>query len=194
LPNFEVRKEANVPDPDAGLESQLRNIERTYGVPIETWFAVIEASKLTKHTDVIAMLKRDHGVAHGAAHRLSLTYRARGDGQASDPIEALYSGRSPEVRRIHDALMRYITALSADIEVAPKRNYISLRRRKQFAMLQPAPARVDLGLILPDTPPGNRLEAAGSFNRLFTHRVRVTQPRVDAELGSWIQKAHASAG
>jgi hypothetical protein len=34
------------------------------------WLAVIAASGLTKHTEVVAMLKKDYGMAHGAAHRV----------------------------------------------------------------------------------------------------------------------------
>jgi hypothetical protein len=37
------------------------------------------------------------------------------------------------------------------LEVAAMRGYLSLRRRKQFAMLQPSTTgRLDLGLVLPD--------------------------------------------
>jgi hypothetical protein len=184
-----------VADPGAGIESQLRNIERTYGVPIEQWFSVIAATSLERHADIVAMLKRDHGLAHGAAHRLSIVYRERLAGPAdANPVDALYRGRPPEVRAIHDALLAYVLALSADVEVAPKRGYVSLRRKKQFAMLQPAAGHVDLGLILKDAPADPRLEQAGSFNRLFTHRVRVAKPRVDRALGSWIGLAHAAAG
>ena len=60
-------------DVDAALQSQIRNIEATYGKPVDHWFAVIDASGLTKHNQVVAMLKADHGLAHGAAH-LSLIH------------------------------------------------------------------------------------------------------------------------
>ena len=48
-------------DVDAALQSQIRNIETTYGKPLDYWFAVIDSSGLTKHTEVVAMLKGDHG-------------------------------------------------------------------------------------------------------------------------------------
>ena len=57
-------------DVDAALQSQIRNIETTYGKSLGHWFAVIDASDLTKHNQVVAMLKADHGLAHGAAHRV----------------------------------------------------------------------------------------------------------------------------
>ncbi len=59
-------------DVDAAIQSQIRNIEATYGKPLDYWFTVIDTSDLTKHNQVVAMLKADHGLAHGAAYRVSL--------------------------------------------------------------------------------------------------------------------------
>ena len=58
-----------------GIAAQIRNIEARYGRPLPEWFGIIAASGLTKHTEVVAMLKADHGMAHGAAHRVSLLSR-----------------------------------------------------------------------------------------------------------------------
>jgi Domain of unknown function (DUF4287) len=79
-------------DVDAAMQSQIRNIEATYGKPLDHWFAVIDASGLAKHNQVVAMLKADHGLAHGAAHRVSLLSRQRHDAgvtQAPDPAAFL---------------------------------------------------------------------------------------------------------
>src|SRR5213078_3373780 len=104
-------------DVDAALQSQIRNIETTYGKPLDHWFAVIDASGLTKHNQVVAMLKADHGLAHGAAHRISLLARQRGDTGAapapSDPADALYDGAKAGLRPLHDALLGQIRALGA---------------------------------------------------------------------------------
>ena len=98
-------------DVDAALQSQIRNIEATYGKPLDHWFAVIDASGLTKHNQVVAMLKTDHGLAHGAAHRVSLLARQRGGvgrPAPSDPADALYAGAKAGLRPLHDALLGQI--------------------------------------------------------------------------------------
>ena len=82
-------------DVDAAVQSQIRNIEATYDKPLDHWFAVIDASGLAKHNQVVAMLKADHRLAHGAARRVSLLSRQRHDAgvtQAPDPAAALYAG------------------------------------------------------------------------------------------------------
>jgi hypothetical protein len=187
-------------DIDAALQSQIRNIEATYGKPLAHWFTVIDTSGLTKHNQVVAMLKADHGLAHGAAHRLSLLARQCSDAGAAgappDPAGALYAGAKAGLRPLHDALLGQIRALGA-FDIARKKGYLSLRRRKQFAMVQPSTtSRIDLGLILPATTPATgRLESAAKFNPLFTHRVRITAATdLDDELRGWLATAYALAG
>jgi len=185
-------------DVDAALQSQIRNIEATYGKPLSHWFAVIDASGLSKHNEVVAMLKGDHGLAHGAAHRVSLLARQRDSAAPAppDPTDALYVGAKARLRPLHDALLGEIRTLGA-FEIAPKKGYLSLRRRKQFAMVQPSTtSRIDLGLILPPaTPAAGRLESAAKFNPLFTHRVRITAATdLDDDLRGWLATAYALAG
>jgi hypothetical protein len=190
-----------------GIAAQVRNIEARYGKPLSEWFGIIAASGLTKHNEVVAMLKADYGMAHGAAHRVSLLSRqpaaqtpSAAPASAASPGEladGLYTGKKAALRPLHDQLMAAVTALGPDVSLAPKKGYLSLRRpRKQFAMIQPSAAgRIDLGLILPGAPAGGRLEAAGSFNALFTHRVRVTSAAdLDETLVGWLAAAYAAAG
>jgi hypothetical protein len=167
---------------EEGIQAQIRNIEATYGKPISQWLEIIAASGLTKHNDVVAMLKADYGMTHGAAHRISLVSRQASAPPAApshqaDPVGALYTGKKAALRPLHDALMTVITGFGDDVELALKKGYVNLRRRKQFAMLQPSGAgRIDVGLILPGEPAQGRLESAAGFNALFTHRVRVSAP------------------
>src|SRR5262249_292113 len=150
-----------------------RNIEATYGKSMSEWVAIISASGLTKHTDVVAMLKKDYGMTHGAAHRVSLVAReqasqAAAAGADSDPVSALYTGKTASLRPLPDALRPAIQAFGDEFNLPPKRGSRGRRRRKQFAMIQPSAAgRIDLGLILRDVPPDARLESAKGFNALF---------------------------
>ena len=189
---------------DEGLEAQIRNIEQQYGKPLGEWIALVKGSGLTKHTEIVAMLKSHYGMSHGSAHRVALKAReadavsiAKAAGASGrDPVAELYSGKKAGLKPLHDALMTAITTFGDDIELAPKKGYMSLRRRKQFAMIQPTTGtRIDLGLILNDVPATERLESAASFNALFTHRVRVnTINDVDAQVIAWLKQAYDLAG
>ena len=189
---------------DEGLEAQIRNIEERYGKPLSEWIAIVKESGITKHTDIVAMLKSNYGMSHGSAHRVALKSReadaasmvkaAKAGGR--DPIDEMFSGKKADLKPLYDTLMSTITSFGHDIELAPKKGYVSLRRKKQFAMIQPTTAtRIDIGLIFKDVPITERLESASSFNALFTHRIRVnTVNDVDEQLITWLKQAYDLAG
>jgi uncharacterized protein DUF5655/uncharacterized protein DUF4287 len=189
---------------DEGLESQIRTIEEKYGKSLSEWIAIVKKSGITKHSEIVAMLKSQYGMTHGAAHRIALKAReadaasivqtAKASG--TDPVADLYTGKKAGLKPLHDALMTAITMFGHDVELAPKKGYVSLRRKKQFAMIQPTTAtRLDVGIILKDVPTTERLESAAGFNALFTHRVRVNSiSDVDEQLITWLKQAYDLAG
>lgn len=189
---------------DKGLRTQIRNIEQQYGKPLDEWIALLKESNLTKHTDMVDLLKSTYGMSHGSAHRVALLAREADaaslvkDAKAAsrDPIEEMYGGKKAALKPLHDALMTAITSFGNDIEQVPKKGYVSLRRKKQFAMIQPTTAtRIDIGFILKGVLPTERLESASSFNALFTHRVRMnTISDIDEQLISWLKQAYNLAG
>jgi len=181
---------------EEGLRSQVRNIEATYGRPIDGWVALIRASGRTRHSDIVAFLKGEHGMSHGAANRVALVAIdvLTPKTVPSDPVGSLYAGAKKGLLPIHDAVMARVRSLGADIEVAPKKGYLSIRRRKQFAMIKPASKHLDIGLILPATPVAGRLESAATFNALFSHRVRIHSVEdIDDDLVRWLGEAYDRA-
>jgi len=93
------------------------------------------------------------------------------------------------------ALVTKVGGFGNDVDLSPKKAYVSLRRSKQFGLIQPSTAtRVDVGLNLKGVAPKGRLEASGSFNSMCTHRVRLESVKdVDAELVSWRKQAYEKA-
>ncbi len=182
---------------EEGLRTQLRNIETTYGRSIAEWVELIRGSGLIRHGQIVAMLKADHGLTHGSANRVALVAldAIAAKPAEADPVAALYAGDKSGLLPIHGRLMAALTSLVADIEIAPKRGYLSLRRRKQFAMIKPATNSVELGLILPGLAGSARLEAVGAADAMFSHRARIrTIDEVDPELIGWLTETYARAG
>ncbi len=99
------------------------------------------------------------------------------------------------LRPIYDALMTKILAFGTDIEQAPKKGYMSLRRQTQFATLHPSTkTRFDLGLKLKGIEPTARLEKAGSWNAMVSHRVRLESVKgVNEEVIRWLRAAYDAA-
>jgi len=169
------------------------------GRALPAWQQLVARSGKAKHGEIVAWLKSEHGVTHGYANLIA--HKSLGSDAGSkaaegeDLVGQQYAGAKAALRSIHDALVATISTFGADVELAPKKGYVSLRRSKQFGLIQPSTAsRVDVGIQLKGTPPGGRLEASGSFNAMVSHRVKLSSVAdVDAELVGWLKKAYDQA-
>lgn len=183
--------------PQDAEATMIANLKENTGKTLEQWLALVAKSKLVKHGEIVAMLKNDHGVTHGyanlIAHKALKSDAASAEG--GDLVDQQYSGAKSALKPIYDTLVAEINKFGEDVELAPKKAYVSIRRSKQFAILQPSTAtRLDVGINLKGVAPAGRLEASGSFNAMVTHRVRVESAKdVNKELIGWLKKAYESA-
>lgn len=179
-------------DPAAELAAMAANLEAKTGRSLDAWIVAAKASGHTRHKALVDWLKSEHGLGHGYANLVAhKTFQSdAGSTAAGHLVEGMFAGPKAAVRPIYDAVMAQVAALGG-AEQAPKKGYMSLRRAKQFALVQPSTKdRVDLGLNLKGVEPAGRLEAAGSWNAMVTHRVRLTAAgQVDAEIGDWLRQA-----
>lgn len=177
--------------------SMAKNIEAQTGKRVATWVKIARDNHLTRHREIVAWLKSKHSLSYGYANFLALQAIASGHVAQSDSdlVGAQFSGRKSALRPIYDRVLESIRKFAPDVEVAPKKHNVSVRRRKQFALLQPSTAtRLDIGLVLHGVTATDRLEPSGSFNAMFTHRVRVSSLKeVDAELIRWLKRAYNAA-
>jgi len=182
----------------AAEESQWRNLEAQTGRSRAQWIVLANAQGLAKHRELVAWLKSTHGLGHGNANLVAVRAREAAQGSAAgtdDLVAAQYAGAKEQLRPLYEQLIKTAQQLGADVEIAPKKTYVSLRRNKQFGLIQPSTAdRIDVGLNLKGVDPAGRLEASGSFNAMVSHRVRLAKgATVDAELKRWLKQAYEAA-
>jgi Domain of unknown function (DUF5655)/Domain of unknown function (DUF4287) len=192
---------------DKALETQLANIQKRSGKTLDQLTALVKNSGLEKHGEMVAMLKTTLGMGHGDAN--TLVHYSKGHPSFADSpaiasgataggndalLVAIYTGPKAALRPIHDAVMAQV-AKFGEFEIAPKKTYLSLRRKKQFAMVGPATnTRVEVGLNMKDVKGTARLEALPPGG-MCQYRVKLTSPAdVDAELLGWIRRAYDAAG
>lgn len=184
--------------PEEQLASMAANLEEKTGRALAEWSTLVHKSGRTKHGEVVSWLKANHGLTHGYANFVAhATFKTDSLSQTSagaDRVSEMFAGDKAALRPVFDAIMKDVRAFGSDIEESPKKGYLSLRRSTQFATLHPSTkSRFDVGLKLKGVPPEGRLEAAGSWNGMVTHRVRLTSVAdVDAELIGWLRKAYSA--
>jgi hypothetical protein len=187
---------------DKALETQLKNIQAKTGQTLDQLGEILRKSGFTKHGELRDFAKRELGLGHGDANTLVHTVlKAGGAGAAAssgaptgDVLAEIYNGPKAELRPIHDAFMAAIGTFG-EFEIAPKKGYVSLRRKKQFAMIGPGTkTRVDIGINmkgvngtgrLVEQPPGGMCQ----------YKVAVTDVKeIDKELLGWVRQAFDAAG
>jgi len=182
----------------ADEDSWMASLAAKTGKPIDEWIRIARATGLEKHSELVARLKADHGIGHGYANTIALKARGSDAGSMSeDDLEAqMFAGPKAAIRPVYDKVMALVGKLGGDVELAPKKGYVSLRRKKQFALVQPSTKdRLDLGLQLKGDAPAGRLEASGSWNAMVSHRVRIgSEAEVDGEVEAWLRDAYGRAG
>jgi hypothetical protein len=185
---------------EQALATQLRNIENKTGQDLNALRLAITGSGKTKHGEVRTWLMETYGLGYGDAN--TLAHAAAGsngaapaaDDGAADPLADIYTGKKAHLRSIHDAVMAAIQPWG-DFEVAPKKGYVALRRKKQFAMLGPKTAdRAELGINLKDDVGSERI-VAQKPGGMCQYAVAFTSPDdVDAEILSVLRRAFDAAG
>lgn len=181
---------------DGAIASFERNIEAQTGKSVRQWASLVSRQGFAKHGQMVAWLKSDRGLSHSHANHIAKqALKAAAPRSSGDPREYLFEGGKEGLWPLYDRLIAAALKLGADVDVAPKKANVSLRRRRQFALIQPSTrTRLDLGLILKGRKPAGRLESAGSFNAMFTHRIRLAvDSDIDAEVLGWLRDAYDEA-
>lgn len=179
---------------DEQIASQVANLERSSGRSLAEWIEIVRASGLEKHAQAVAMLKADHGMGHGNANLVVIKAReaaAGGAPEGDDLVATHYAGRHAVLRPVYDAVVERVRSFGPDVELAPKKTYVSLRRSKQFGQVGPAAGTLEVCVNLPGHPGTDRLRPTSG---MATHRVRITgAAELDDELVGWLREAYERA-
>ncbi len=183
---------------DAATASMIKNLEEKTGKKLAEWVKIVKAMGDLKHGQIVKELKEKHELGHGYANLVAHSaagFVGEGAPGGDDLVVAMYAGEKAGLRPIYDKIAAEVAKFGGDVEISPKKTYVSLRRSKQFALVQPTTkTRVDVGINLKGVPAAGRLEASGSFNAMVSHRVRVEAiGDVDKELIGWLKKAYEGA-
>lgn len=187
---------------DKAVTTQLQNIEKKSGKTLDELTRMVQNSGLTKHSELRQMIIDTLGLGHGDANAL-VHYALQSDGtraaearglEGSALLDELYNGAKAPLRPVHEQIMATLSTFG-DFETVPKKGYLSLRRKKQFAMLGPgSKGRLEVGINAKGLPAAGRLleQPAGG---MCNYKVFLTDPaQVDGELLGWLRQAYDSAG
>jgi hypothetical protein len=192
-------------DPNAGRVTQLRNIQTRTGRSIQSLHADVLSTGLVKVGERRSWLMERFKLGYGDANAVALTIdhlpkelaidaTPSLEQSEGDPLDTIYSGTKAHLRTLHDGVIAVVSKLGS-FEQTPKKGYISLRRKKQFAMVGPATKdTIEIGLNAKNLPISARLKSVPSGG-MCQAKTRITSLKeIDASLVDWIKQAFDAAG
>jgi hypothetical protein len=186
------------PEIEPALQSMIDNMPDKTGKSLEEWYTLIKNKGLEKHGEIMKLLKDENGVTHGFANTITILYRRQVDGEQpsdEDMVAKQFAGGKEALRPLYDEIIATVKGFGDDVQIAPKKANVSLRRSKQFALVQASTkTRMDLGFVLRGVEAKGALEAAGSWNSMFTHRIRMNSAEdFNEEVVGWLRAAYEKA-
>jgi hypothetical protein len=143
-------------------------------------------------------LKDDYDLGVGHSMALISVFRSQLIAQPSkeEAIDKFFTGPKAVWQLTWDELMSRVMKFGSDVSLQPTDTYISLvRAGKKFAIVATTATRMDVGLKLKGEPPTDRLQLAGNWNAMLTHRVQLpVGAELDDQLAAWLREAYDRAG
>ncbi len=183
------------------FQAYLDNIKTKTGKSPEDFLAAAKAKGMlepgVKTGQIVAWLKEDYGLGYGHAMAIVNTFKhVTGPKVTNDQrITKLFTGQRTVWRKPFDDLLDKLKGFGPDVRPAATDSYISLLRgNSKFGIVQISEKRLDIGIKLKDAEATSRMEAAGSWNAMVTHRVRITDPgQIDGNVIDWLKRAYDKA-
>lgn len=182
---------------EKAVVSMLENLKAKTGNSLDEWKTLIAAQGFSKHGEIVKFLKETHNVTHGYASEIGLKILgsdADSSNDADEFIVSQYKGKE-HLKGFYDNLIAEIQKFDGEFEIAPKKTYVSLKRKKQFIILNPASkTRFEIGFNLKGVEPQGKLEAEKP-NGICSHKINLSDIKeIDQEVINWIKMAFEKAG
>ncbi|WP_221089337.1 DUF4287 domain-containing protein [Deinococcus aquaedulcis] len=161
------------------FQAYLDAVQAKTGKTVPEFRVLAETQGLNRHGEIVAWLKAEYGLGHGHANAVAAALLKAEARRAPDTerTAAVFSGKKAVWQPLWTALLAHAQTFGEDVGVAPTETSVGLTRAgRKFALVQPGVKAADVGLRLPDLTPTAPYEAAGAWNSMVTHRLRLTEP------------------
>ena len=183
--------------PQEMMAAMLGNLKEKTGHHLPYWLKIVEDSGEKKHMAIINHLKAHHGLTHGFANLIAFKAREKDEPSlsSSDFLANQYKGAKAGLKPLYDELCKVVSGFGNDVDISPRKTYVTIRRSKQFAIFKASTKdRLDVGLVLKGFPETKRLLTGKQFSGMMTHCIAVqSKIDIDDELKGWLKMAYDSA-
>lgn len=132
----------------------IDNLKASTKKNLDGWLAEIRGLGLTKRNDIINTLKNDYGFGHMNASLLAGIYLNGGKpvyGSTDDLLENQFA-KAEAMRGTYESVINFVKKNFPGATVLPKKTYVSILEKREFAAINIKPKELRIGFDLGDRP------------------------------------------
>lgn len=174
----------------------IDGLAKTTGSDLKTWLKTIDTIGSKKRSEVIALLKSEHGFGHMNASLLAGIHANGGQlvYQSTDNLLDTQFAKSADMRPLYEAFLEFVAKNFPASTVLPKKTYVSIFENREFAAVNIKPKELRIGLDLGDRPFDDKIEKAkltGPMPRISHMFVLTDAKQLDAGIVAALKESHS---
>lgn len=130
----------------------IDNLKASTGKALGDWMKHVSASGISKRNDIIKWLKEKNGFRHMNASLLAGIYLNEGKpvyGSTEDLLDNQFA-KAADMRSLYESFTVFAKKHFPNSTVLPKKTYVSVLEKREFAAINIKPGELRLGLDLGD--------------------------------------------
>lgn len=132
----------------------IENLKTSTGKDLGGWMTEISAFENQKRNDIINLLKTEYGFGYMNASLLAGIYANGGKsvyGSTEELLENQFA-KAEAMRSVYDAFIEFVKNAFPNATVLPKKTYVSILEKREFAAINIKKAELRIGFDLGDRP------------------------------------------
>lgn len=173
----------------------IENLKTSTGKSLPDWITHVRASGITKRNDIIKWLKEKNGFGHMNASLLAGIYLNNGKpvyGSTDDLLDNQFA-KAADMRPLYESLTAFVKKHFPNSSVLPKKTYVSILEKREFAAINIKPKELRIGFDLGDRAFDEQVgksKLSGPMPRISHMLVLTEKSQLNSDLVELLKASH----
>lgn len=173
----------------------IDSLKTSTGKSLPDWMKHVGASGITKRNDIIKWLKEKNGFGHMNASLLAGIYLNNGKpvyGNTDDLLDNQFA-KAADMRPLYESFTAFAKKHFPNSTVLPKKTYVSILEKREFAAINIKPKELRIGFDLGDRAFDDRVsksKLSGPMPRMSHMLVLIDKSQLNSDLVELLKASH----
>ena len=174
----------------------IDNLKASTKKDLKDWIAEINGLGISKRNDIINSLKNDYGFGHMNASLLAGIYLNGGKpvyASTDDLLENQFA-KAEAMRPVYESFINFVKKNFPSATVLPKKTYVSILEKREFAAINIKPKELRIGFDLGDRPFDDTVtksKLTGPMPRISHMAIVTDDGSLDEQMIALLRESHS---